>query len=116
MSENNNVITVQLLDRNYQFKCKAEEAERLKEAAAYLDVKMREIYDNSGTVGYERTATIAAVNVCYELMCQRAEKDAYGEEIYDRIKNLQAKVADVISSSQLNIPRRVIGEQQPLKL
>ena len=116
MSEKNNVISVQLLDRTYQLKCKPEEAEKLKEAAAYLDVKMHEIFDNSNTVGHERTAMLAAMGVCYELMCMRAEKDAYGEEMYDRIKNLQTKVESIVSSSQLNIPKREIGEQQTLKL
>jgi len=116
MSKNDNVVSVQLLDRTYQFKCTTEKAERLKEAAAYLDIKMREIYDHSTAVGYERTAMLAAIDICYELMSLRAEKDAYGEEMYDRIKSLQTKVEDIISSSQLNIPRRELGEQQPLKL
>lgn len=116
MNENTNMISVQLLDRTYQFKCKPEETDKLKEAAAYLDIKMREIYDTSNTVGHERTAILAAMNICYELMCMRAEKDAYGEEMYDRIKNLQTKVADIITSSNLNIPKREIGEQQNLKL
>lgn len=116
MNENTNMISVQILDRTYQFKCKPEEIDKLKEAAAYLDVKMHEIHDNSNTVGHEKTAILAAMNICYELMCMRAEKEAYGEEIYDRIKKLQTKVADIIASSELDIPRSEIGEQQNLKL
>lgn len=116
MNENTNMISVQILDRTYQFKCKPEESDKLKEAAAYLDLKMGEIYDNSNIVGHEKIAVLAAVNICYELMCMRAEKEAYGQEIYDRIKNLQTKVADIIASSELDIPQRTIGEQQNLKL
>jgi cell division protein ZapA len=116
MSEKNNSVAVQILDRTYQFKCKLEEAETLKDAAAHLDAKMREIHDNGGAVGYERTAMVAAIDVCFELISMRAENSAYHEEINGRVKNLQEKVANIIESAKLDIPKQTLGEQQDLEL
>lgn len=94
---NNKVIAVKILDRDYHFKCRPEEAAKLKQAVAYLDAKMRKIHGSSNAVSLERTAIMAAVDVCYELMCMRVEKDADTKAMYERIKNLQTKLENVIS-------------------
>ncbi len=60
-------VTLSLLDKQYQIACKAEEQADLISAAQYLDKQMRSIRSNGKTVGLERIAVMAAINVSYEL-------------------------------------------------
>ena len=63
-------VTLGILDKQYQIACKAEEQADLISAAQYLDKQMRSIRSNGKTVGLERIAVMAAINVSYELQCQ----------------------------------------------
>ncbi len=58
--KNSKAISVQILDRNYNFKRPPEEADKLKKAAAYLEEKMHESHDSGNAVSFTRTAVIAA--------------------------------------------------------
>lgn len=60
-------VEIELLDKPYQLKCPADSAPLLKQAGVELDKKLREARD-SGIIGADRIAMMAALNVCYEML------------------------------------------------
>jgi len=97
MSNNNQVLDIQLLDRKLQLKVPNDRVADLQQAAYYLDSKMREISDSGTATGNERIALIAALNVSYELISTKKQKDSYLDSLGSRIAALQDKVDDVLA-------------------
>ena len=60
-----NVTTVNILGSSYKIACPSEEAEAVKEAAIYLDERLREIKEGS-ELDDKNTAIIAALNITNE--------------------------------------------------
>jgi cell division protein ZapA len=111
-----NVVTIQLLDRSFQLKCSPEKSAQLQEAGAYLASKMEQLHKAGSTLGYERTAIMAAMDICFELICLRAEMTTGNQEINQRIKNLHTKIDAAITSANIRLPQSPAGEQQSLDL
>lgn len=65
-------VEVQIFDKTYRIHSPAGEQATLKQAAAYLDQKMREIRAASKTMESERIAVLAALNICHELFTTKA--------------------------------------------
>ena len=61
------VTTVKILDSNYKIACPAEEAEAVKQAAAFLDERLREIKEGSD-LDEKKIAIITALNVTNEYL------------------------------------------------
>ena len=62
-----NVTTVKILDSNYKIACPAEEAEAVKQAAQFLDARLREIKEGSD-LDEKKTAIITALNISNEYL------------------------------------------------
>ena len=62
-----NVTTVKILDSNYKIACPAEEAEAVKQAALFLDERLREIKKGSD-LDEKKTAIITALNITNEYL------------------------------------------------
>lgn len=65
-------VTVNILDKDYQIACPPEERDALHFAAKELDARMRGIRSSGNVIGLERIAIMTALNLCYEL--QKANK------------------------------------------
>lgn len=115
MAETSNPVAIELLGRTFNLRCPSDQVETLKEAASHLDSKMRNI-QQAGSVGYEKIAILAAMDVAYELMRMRHAKENNDEEVVERIKELQDKINHVIAESGVSLVRRSVGEQQTLAL
>ena len=61
------VTTVKILDSNYKIACPAEEAEAVKQAAVFLDKRLREIKEGSD-LDEKKTAIITALNITNEYL------------------------------------------------
>jgi cell division protein ZapA len=68
MSNASEPVTVNILDRKYQFACPEEEREDLQKAAIELDNALREIKDSGRLMSLERIALQAALNFCDETL------------------------------------------------
>ena len=62
-----NLTTVKILDSNYKIACPAEEAEAVKQAAQFLDARLREIKEGSD-LDEKKTAIITALNISNEYL------------------------------------------------
>ncbi len=61
-------VTVNILDKDYQVACPAEQQAGLLASARHLDQQMRAIRATGKVVGAERIAVMAALNISYELL------------------------------------------------
>lgn len=67
MNNNQQSVTVSILDKDYQIACPPNEREALHQAAKDLDARMRVIRSSGSVIGLERIAIMAALNLCYDL-------------------------------------------------
>ena len=66
MSESD-LVSVSILDKEYQVACKPDEREELLQTASELDGRMRAVRKSGTIVGLERIAIMVALNLCHEL-------------------------------------------------
>ena len=66
MSDDRDVLTVRILDKDYTISCLPDERESLVAAARELTERMREMRGNAKMLGTERMAVMAALNVIHE--------------------------------------------------
>lgn len=76
MSETS-TLEVFILDKPYRINCPQAEQDSLRQSAAYLDRKMREIRNSGKIIGLERIAVIAALNISHELLAANREAQAH---------------------------------------
>ena len=109
-----NIVNVQLLGRNYQLKCIASESDRLIQAAAYFNQKMQAL--NSNNVGYEKTAVLAGLDICCELLRLQATTAEQILVVEQRLQHLSDRVEESVQQARVLTTTQSIGEQQQLEL
>jgi cell division protein ZapA len=62
------IVTVTILDKDYQVTCPVEQEAELVVSASYLDKQMRSIRETGKVIGLERIAVMAALNISHELL------------------------------------------------
>ena len=91
-----NSVTVKILDRDYLISCPPGEQISLQESARFLDGQMREIRKSGKTVGVERLAVMAALNISHELQNKTRELEKLKAEQHDLIKRLNTKLDEAL--------------------
>jgi cell division protein ZapA len=96
--ENTNpeTISVAILDREYQFACRADERQALKEAALFLDEKMRSIKGAGRLMALERIAVMTALNLSDELLKLQKNEKYRQENVDSRIRLLANELDDAL--------------------
>ncbi|MGQ9424957.1 cell division protein ZapA [Gilvimarinus sp. F26214L] len=95
----NQTVTVNLLDKDYQIACPPEERDALLRAARSLDARLRAIRDGGHVVGLERIAIMAALNLSYELQAANDRSASAGLD-EDLLQNLSEKVDRALEQLQ----------------
>ena len=93
------MVTVRILDREYQVVCKPEERKGLMEAALYLDAQMREIRDSGKLTSVEKIAVMCALNFSDELLKLKQQTADHEEQVDQRILNLARRLDSKASSA-----------------
>jgi cell division protein ZapA len=95
------IVTVTILDKEYQVTCPVEQEAELVVSASYLDKQMRSIRETGKVIGLERIAVMAALNISHELL-QASEHGDTGPaaEILDEetFNGLSSKIDEAIFS------------------
>ena len=102
-------LDVSLLGRDYKVACKADEQSELKDAVAFLELRMREIRDGSKTNSVERVAVMAALNLAHDFQLQRGRAPAVASSrepdgidvvaVRQRIAGMQSAIDQVLPSN-----------------
>ena len=91
-------ITVAILDRDYQFACQPEERKALKDAALYLDERMRTIKEAGRLMSLERIAVMTALNLADEMLKLQKNEMYRQENVDNRIRMLADELDDALDS------------------
>lgn len=86
------LVTVRILDREYQVMCSPDERRGLMDAALYLDRRMREIRESGKLSSAEKIAVMCALNLSDELLKLRGEREARGAQVDQRILDLAQRL------------------------
>lgn len=101
MSQDNNSVTLRILEREYQFSSPIEQRDQLMNAARFLDGRMKEIRDSGRVVGTERIAVMAALNLAFELLNDDQNTSSADNS---RLSQLKYRIEEVLASdSQLEL-------------
>ncbi|MEO1766317.1 cell division protein ZapA [Thiobacter aerophilum] len=96
MAANSNGVDVTIMGREFRIACPPEEQDKLMQAVAYLDRKMREIRDAGKVIGVERIAIMAALNIAHELLNTRMGGFDVGD-IKRRIHCLEKQIDEAMA-------------------
>jgi cell division protein ZapA len=99
-------LDISLLGRDYKVACKDSERAELLDAVALLDRRMRDIRDAGKTIGTDRVAVMAALNLAHDLLRARrapGTADASspnaidGEAVRRRILSMQSAIDEALA-------------------
>jgi len=100
---NQSTLTIRILGRDYSVACPPEERESLLRSAEHLSRRMNAIQRKGKTLGIERIAVMAALNVARDLLAaeRRLERHESGNpasdaEIDDRLSQLQLRIESAL--------------------
>lgn len=100
MSDSNNIISINILDRTYKIKCPPDEAQELQEAARHIDEQMRKMRQSGGPTSTDRVAVVVALNAYHELMMLQKQKNNYIDNMHQRIKDIQKKIDNFLTTDE----------------
>lgn len=84
-------VDVVIFDKTYRIESPTEEQETLKQAAKYLDDKMKEIRQAARGLEAERVAVLAALNICHEMFENKKQSDM-AQKIGQALQILTGKI------------------------
>jgi len=90
-------ISVSILDREYQFACQPDERKALKEAAIFLDERMRSIKGVGRLMALERIAVMTALNLADELLKSQKNEQHRQKTVDSRIRILADELDDALN-------------------
>ena len=92
-------VTVHILDREFHVACTPDERAGVVAAARYLDDKMREMRNSARTAGLDRIAILAALNICHELLDERARESNESRQLAEKLQALNLKLERLLPAS-----------------
>lgn len=102
--EKQTALTIRILGRDYSIACPEGERESLLNSAEYLSRRMHAIQRKGKTLGVERIAVMAALNIARDLIAaeRRLERQDAGlpatdGEITDRLSQLQLHIETALN-------------------
>ena len=100
MSNAVKTLSINIMDKEYQISCPADEEEALLRSARYLSEQMMEIRSTGKVVGVDRVAVMAALNIANELL--RGSKNASSNQdiANRRLKMLNEKISSILPNSE----------------
>jgi len=103
MAEKQTALTIRILGRDYSIACPEGERESLLSSAEYLSRRMHAIQRKGKTLGIDRIAVMAALNIARDLIAaerqlerQKAGLPATDDEISDRLSQLQLRIESAL--------------------
>lgn len=104
--KNQTALTIRILGRDYTVACPEGERESLLTSAEYLSRRMHAIQRKGKTLGMERIAVLAALNMARDLVAaeRQAERHEAGapatdDEIGERLSQLQLRIESALDDS-----------------
>jgi len=85
-------VTVTILGKEYQISCPPAEEEALRKSARYLDDQMSKIRARGTTLGFEKIAIMAALNISHELLKKSQQVNDSENGSARELRHLEEKI------------------------
>ena len=97
-------VTIHILGREYQIACPPEEEEALRKSARYLDRQMEEVRNRGSSLGYEKIAVLAALNITHDLLQKDSLVNDSEHDALREIVQIEKKIdAALLASRQIEM-------------
>ena len=96
MSEDREVLSVRILDKEYRISCRPEERESLLAAARELNERMQEMRGSARILGTERMALMTALNLIHEREQFKSRQLGAIDSARETVHRLETKLDAVI--------------------
>ena len=96
MSEDREVLSVRILDKEYKISCLPQERESLIAAARELNQRMRDMRGGTKVLGAERMAVMAALNVIHEREQATTRQGSVLDAARETVHRLESKLDGAI--------------------
>ena len=93
-------VTITILGREYQIACPPEEEEALRKSARYLDKQMEQVKGRGSSLGYEKIAVLAALNITHDLLKKSTQASTSETDSLREIKQIEQKIDAVLHASR----------------
>ncbi|MBU2926021.1 cell division protein ZapA [Colwellia sp. 1_MG-2023] len=77
LAEDSNGLSIEIMGKQHQFSCSAEQAEDLKQAVNNLTAMCNDIKQQKSAASRERTLLVASINLSYSLLMANNEISRY---------------------------------------
>ncbi len=98
MSNHEQIIAINILDRVYKIKCQPEQTTELQASATFLDEEMRKVRQHGSTMSTDRIAVVTSLNLAHDLLVLQKQKSGYFDHVNDKIKELQLKIQNALAT------------------
>ncbi|HEX4075704.1 MAG TPA: cell division protein ZapA [Candidatus Acidoferrales bacterium] len=92
-------MKIEIYDQIYSVNSDGQNDEHLRELAAYVDGKMREVADATHIVDSVKVAVLAALNIADEMFAQRARQQEVEGPLRKRVEKCVALVEKALEAS-----------------
>lgn len=96
MNPSRETLRLQLLGKPYTLVCGVDEVTRVREAAQFLEQKVKVLRERHRQTSPERLALMVALDIADELLTQRAESVDYRDALERKVRALTATLADAL--------------------
>ena len=93
---------ISILEKEFAVRCQPEDRGALQESARYLAERMAEAKANGRSLSHDRVTIMAALNITFEYLKLRQEKEALEAELNEGIHRIASKLA--LSSARRTPP------------
>lgn len=99
-TQDNHIVSVRILGKNYNIKCPPEQADALSESARILDAKLRDMKQGASSTSMDRIFVVTALNLCHELQTLKNEKTNAIGSIESKLQGLQSRIQSFLSADE----------------
>lgn len=97
-------VTISILGRDYQIACPPEEEDALRRSARYLDAQMEQVRTRGASLGYDKIAVLAALNITHEFLKKSNEANNSETSSLREIKQIEKKIdSALLAAKQIEI-------------
>ena len=106
MSDDREVLSVRILDKEYRISCLPEERDSLLAAARELSERMQEMRGNARMLGAERMAVMTALNLIHEREQSKSRQRGALDSAREAMLRLESKLDVALDAASAASGRR----------
>lgn len=104
MPVENGTVTITILGKEYQISCPPSEEGDLRRSAEYLNEQMSQIKTRGATLGFEKIAVLAALNITHELIKVSRGEAGSDDDTRRHLQQLEDKIdSALVRARQMEI-------------